>query len=178
MQPAENTTEQDRRDGRGHFIPGASGNPRGRPAVAAEIRDLARKHGPYAIARLVELSRSKNGGVAVNACRTLLDRGYGRAEQAVTITAAPQFDGEAVTVSNPVVSADVYARVMRGELSADAVRFESAALPAPAVASEPARQPREEVGPDTSSVAPAQPEDPRIAPINTEAHLMKTWGRL
>lgn len=35
--------------------PGQSGNPGGRPKVAAEIRDLARDHGAKAIERLVAL---------------------------------------------------------------------------------------------------------------------------
>ena len=58
--------------------PGQSGNPGGRPKVAAEVRDLARQHGHEAIQRLVGLMHSSNEGVAVRACEALLDRGYGR----------------------------------------------------------------------------------------------------
>ena len=65
--------------------PGVSGNPGGRPKVAAEIRDLARDHGPAAIQRLVDLMNSKNEGVAVRAAEALLDRGYGRPMQGIEL---------------------------------------------------------------------------------------------
>lgn len=128
-----NTQEHVKRIERGHFAPGASGNPNGRPKVVAEIRDLARVHGPHAIARLVELSKSRDGAVAVNACRTLLDRGYGRPEQAIAIAALP-YAGE-VTVSDPVAAARVYAEIMGGAIAIEAVRFEPSSEPG--VLSEP-----------------------------------------
>lgn len=81
-----NTKKHDapvQRVARGHFAAGVSGNPNGRPAVSREIRELARQYGPHALLRLVELSRSREGPVAVHACRALLDRGYGRPEQAI-----------------------------------------------------------------------------------------------
>ena len=58
--------------------PGQSGNPGGRPKVAAEIQAVARDHGREAIERLVALMHSKNESVAVRAAEALLDRGYGR----------------------------------------------------------------------------------------------------
>ncbi len=51
--------------------------------VAGEIRELARRHGAAAIARLVALMRSENENVAVRAAEALLDRGYGRPIQAL-----------------------------------------------------------------------------------------------
>ena len=63
--------------------PGHSGNPGGRPNISAEIRNLAREHGPEAIERLVALMHSKNESVAVRAAEALLDRGYGRPLQGV-----------------------------------------------------------------------------------------------
>jgi hypothetical protein len=107
---------------RGRFAPGASGNPNGRPKIASEIRDLARVHGPHAIARLVELSKSRDGAVAVNACRTLLDRGYGRPEQAIAVATIP-YAGE-VTVTDPTDAARVYEQIMGGAIALEAVRFE------------------------------------------------------
>jgi hypothetical protein len=71
---------------------GVNPNPNGRPKVVAEIRSLAREYGPHAIARLAELSKSREGAVAVNACRVLLDRGYGRPEQAIEVTSGAQGD--------------------------------------------------------------------------------------
>lgn len=70
----------------GTFEPGHVANPGGRPKVAGKVRELARGHGPDAIARLVELMGDEDGRVAVAACRELLDRGYGRPHQSVTKT--------------------------------------------------------------------------------------------
>jgi hypothetical protein len=143
-----NTREQGKavtRVGRGHFAPGVSGNPNGRPKVVAEIRDLARVHGPHAIARLVELSRSRDGAVAVNACRTLLDRGYGRPEQAIAVTNIP-FTGEAVTISDPIEAARVYRDLMGGSIAIEAVRFEATCergVPSDALSASPSGRPAE-----------------------------------
>ena len=72
--------------GRGRpFQPGESGNPGGRPRVAVEAQELARQHGPEAIARLITLMRSDNDPVALRAAEAILDRAYGRPPQAVTV---------------------------------------------------------------------------------------------
>ena len=60
------------------FEKGKSGNPGGRPKEVAEVRELAKKHGPAAIKRLVALMDSENERTAVAACQALLDRGYGK----------------------------------------------------------------------------------------------------
>ena len=49
--------------------------------ATADIRELARVHGPAVIQRLIELSHDQSGSVAVAASRELLDRGYGKAPQ-------------------------------------------------------------------------------------------------
>lgn len=55
----ENTSQQARgRDQRGHFLPGVSGNPGGRPAVAKEIRDLAQCDSPEAYQKVVAIMRN------------------------------------------------------------------------------------------------------------------------
>jgi hypothetical protein len=69
--------------------PGQSGNPGGRPEIAAEVRDLAREHGSNAIARLVALMDSQNQTVALRAAEAVLDRGYGRPLQAMKLTEDP-----------------------------------------------------------------------------------------
>jgi hypothetical protein len=66
--------------------PGQSGNPGRRPKVSAEVRYLARNHGPEAIERLVALMHSKNESVAVRAAEALLDRGYGRPLQGMEVS--------------------------------------------------------------------------------------------
>ena len=47
------------------FKKGESGNPGGRPKEVAEVRELARKHGPEAIERLAKLIHSENERTAV-----------------------------------------------------------------------------------------------------------------
>jgi hypothetical protein len=64
---------------------GQSGNPGGRPKVAAAVLELARHHGPDAIARLIELMHSQKETVAIRAAEALLDRAYGRPPQAVAV---------------------------------------------------------------------------------------------
>lgn len=75
---------------RSAWSPGQSGNPGGRPKVAAEVRDLAREHAGKAIKRLVALMCSKNQPVALRAAEAVLDRGYGRPLQAVQLPEDPQ----------------------------------------------------------------------------------------
>jgi hypothetical protein len=84
--------------------PGQSGNPGGRPKVLAEIRNLAREHGPKAIERLVALMHSKNESVAVRAAEALLDRGYGRPMQGMELSeqeAPPKHTAIQVTFVTP-----------------------------------------------------------------------------
>lgn len=66
---------------------GQSGNPGGRPKVVAEVTELARKHCPAAIARLVKImGKSKDERVVVAACVAILDRGCGKPAQAVSVS--------------------------------------------------------------------------------------------
>lgn len=69
----------------GRFKKGQSGNPGGRPKLEGEIRDLAQKHGPAALNRLVELMSSVNERVAVIAAQAVLDRAYGKPAQALQL---------------------------------------------------------------------------------------------
>ena len=64
------------------FAKGTSGNPAGRPRVAADLRQLCQSKGREAFDRLCELMRSKDEKVSLAAIRELLDRGYGRAAPA------------------------------------------------------------------------------------------------
>ena len=75
---------------RSAWSPGQSGNPGGRPKVAAEVRDLAREYAGKAIKRLVGLMDSKNQPVALRAAEAVLDRGYGRPLQAMKLPEDPQ----------------------------------------------------------------------------------------
>lgn len=70
---------------RGRFKPGVSGNPGGRPKAMAEVRDHARKYTREAIETLVEaMRRGETHSARITAAQVLLDRGWGKAPQAVT----------------------------------------------------------------------------------------------
>lgn len=83
--PDNRPKQGSRKSSRTSWKPGQSGNPGGRPKVSAEVRELAREHGPKAIQRLVALMNSKNESVAVRASEAILDRGYGRPTQAMEL---------------------------------------------------------------------------------------------
>jgi hypothetical protein len=68
------------------FEKGKSGNPGGRPKDVAEVRGLAKQHGPAAIEKLVELMGSTNERTAVAACEAILNRGYGRPAGSVSVS--------------------------------------------------------------------------------------------
>ena len=70
------------RDSKGKFVKGVAGNKGGRPKVVAEIRQLAQESGLEAFNRVVELTRSKEERVALAACQEILNRAYGKPEQA------------------------------------------------------------------------------------------------
>jgi hypothetical protein len=61
---------------------GQSGNPGGRVGVPAEVRELARKHTPEAIERLVHWMRSSDARASVSAANAILDRAFGKPVQA------------------------------------------------------------------------------------------------
>jgi hypothetical protein len=73
-----------------------SGNPGGRPAMPktseerrfdADMRQLAREHGPDAIAKIRAIMDDENAPhmARLNAANSLLDRGYGRPGQSVEL---------------------------------------------------------------------------------------------
>ena len=65
---------------------GESGNPGGRVGVPAEVRELARKHTPEAVDRLVFWMKSDNPTASVAAANSLLDRGYGKPAQLLNVS--------------------------------------------------------------------------------------------
>src|SRR5258708_8923546 len=70
------------------FCKGRSGRRGGGPKVLCEVEELARLHAPSAIPELARLAlKAKSETARIAAIRELLDRGYGRARQALEITA-------------------------------------------------------------------------------------------
>lgn len=69
------------------FKPGISGNPGGRPKGNAEIARLARQHTESALDTLAEICKDGAAppSARVSAAVALLDRGYGKAPQEITI---------------------------------------------------------------------------------------------
>jgi hypothetical protein len=60
------------------WMPGRSGNPRGRAPAPVDIAALARVHGPKCIEVAVELLDDPDSRVRLAALVTLLDRGFGK----------------------------------------------------------------------------------------------------
>ena len=69
----------------GKFQPGKSGNPGGRPAIIAEVQDLARQHTADAMETLAAIMRDPKASPAarVSAASAILDRGYGKPLQTI-----------------------------------------------------------------------------------------------
>jgi hypothetical protein len=82
------------RDERGRFAPGMTGNPAGRPVVAAEIKKLAREYTLVAMKRLIKIIEDDNhpGQTHVAAISLLWDRGYGKPVQQIEAGGPGAFD--------------------------------------------------------------------------------------
>ncbi len=76
-----------RKPTRGSWQPGKSGNPGGRPKEYREVVRLAREHTEDSILTLGRILRSRKAGALarIRAAEALLDRGWGRAPQKLTV---------------------------------------------------------------------------------------------
>ncbi len=68
------------------FQPGQSGNPSGRPAQDFAVQRLAREHSLEALNILLGLMHSDNPKIAIQSAIAVIDRGYGRPPQSVTLS--------------------------------------------------------------------------------------------
>jgi hypothetical protein len=66
------------RDDRGHWLPGRSANPGGRPGVPEVIKATLRELSPRAVERLGELLDSADERIQLEAAKAILDRHLGR----------------------------------------------------------------------------------------------------
>ena len=80
---ADSTPKPPRKPGSHFFQKGQSGNPGGRPKASHDIAALARTYTPEAMAALRDALKDPRQKVAA-AC-AILDRGYGKPTQAVTV---------------------------------------------------------------------------------------------
>lgn len=72
------------------FVPGQSGNPGGRAKKNRDIENLALQHCPAAFAEIIKLmTSSKDERIRLEAAKTVLDRGYGKTPQALTLKTPP-----------------------------------------------------------------------------------------
>ena len=79
---------QNRKKPRGKpFPPGNNANPGGRPKLPDDIvhvRELARQYTDQAIETLAEVMATGSPNAKVSAANSLMDRGWGKAEQPIT----------------------------------------------------------------------------------------------
>ncbi len=73
------------RTDKGRFVPGASGNPGGRPKLPAEMREIFQSRGLEAAEILVKHLRASDPRVSVAAAREILDRAYGKPVQSINV---------------------------------------------------------------------------------------------
>jgi hypothetical protein len=115
------------------FQKGQSGNPGGRPRVAADIRELARALAPSAIEELARLAlKAKSESARISAIRELLDRGLGRPMQ------THQIDDAKSSPFHPFPP-DVTAAEIRERICADLRELMPSAMASAALRSTPAR---------------------------------------
>lgn len=69
------------------FAPGQSGNPGGRPRIPDDVKALARSYTRKAIETAAEIMRNpeETGTARMSAVNTILDRGWGKPAQHVTV---------------------------------------------------------------------------------------------
>jgi hypothetical protein len=66
------------RNERGHWLPGRSANPGGRPGIPEVIKTTLRELSPRAVERLGELLDSEDERIRLEAAKAILDRHLGR----------------------------------------------------------------------------------------------------
>jgi hypothetical protein len=148
----------------GKFVKGFSGHPSGVRAIPPEIRELARAHGPQAIARLVVLMHSDDEAICIAAIRELLNRGYGRPESTLNLpnggalVNVTMLAGSGPIRVETVEQADAVYREIMGNSQFDFSRIEWAPEQLPAAVVRPETQPKPATEPTEPIEAPPAAE--------------------
>lgn len=100
----------------GRFSAGTSGNPGGRPRSVLVVQLRAQSYSTQALETLAAIMRSKKAPAAarIAAAKELLDRGFGKSAQTVSI------DGERVLENLPQEDLEVVLEAVRAALGEDA----------------------------------------------------------
>ncbi|CAO4185300.1 DUF5681 domain-containing protein [Methylorubrum extorquens] len=82
------------------FQKGQSGNPKGRPPVIREVKELARDKTELAVETLVQIMTNEkmNGSARVQAAVAILDRGWGRPKQSIDMKVDHEATGLAAAI--------------------------------------------------------------------------------
>ena len=89
---------QVKRNKKGQFVKGQSGNKNGRPKIPQDLREAFRASGmeAYRVLREILLNTEEAARDRIRAAEIILERGYGKPVQAVSVE--PNEDGEALGV--------------------------------------------------------------------------------
>lgn len=113
-------TERKPRGGRRFRAGAPSANPKGRPKIDKDLKEIIKAACPQAVETLVEIctSKSASSNARVAAASILLDRGYGKAVQPIdqTITI---IDRMSTNDQRELLSAIQSIQAIQGDLSGD-----------------------------------------------------------
>ncbi len=133
-------TQRAGRDGKGRFLRGVSGNPRGKPKRSADVEEMFRGYTHAALLVILKTLRGPDKQLALQAARLILERGWGKITNVFTGPNGAPLVGASVTVNlgqpinDPNAAAAAYLRIIQGEpIDLNTVRFaapERAARPA------------------------------------------------
>lgn len=98
--------------GNPNWKPGCkSANPGGRPKKSSELAEACRELTPDVLRRLEQALSDASWKARLEACKIILERGYGKAQQSVTLTGA---DGGPVAIAVDAARAQLAEILGRG----------------------------------------------------------------
>lgn len=103
------------RNSSGQFTKGSSGNPGGRPKLPAELKQAFQEAAPEALRVLLDIMLDEEARAAdrIRCAEVILERGYGKPAQEVSLTAA-ESAGDVGIIMLPAVAPDAK-KAVRGD---------------------------------------------------------------